>query len=290
MKTLIDSVSAEGMVGHIKMKAIKPENQDKVVVWVEGKDWRVYRGFFDPDKIIEAGKVGCKQIIEGHRKLKSKEPNKKSIVIVDSDFNRLEGKDLDADPNIFYTDGHDVEMMMMMSKKVRHRLSITFEFAKDCEHYFDEVFHDLHLLSYFKWYDHHHKRCYSYKPLGKVQQSQENLHNLEWIENKLHACSKLQWESSNHSTPFVPIAVDDVRKFINEHAPVDRYEITNGHDFYNRLCLHIKKMNKEYTRDEDSLKDSVLTSFDNEQFEKTKLHKSLRSWCDKNVDILSKAM
>ena len=86
------------------------------------------------------------------------------------------------------------------------------------------------------------------------------------------------------------MAVDDVRKCINEHAPVDRYEITNGHDFYNRLCLHIKKMNKEYTRDEDSLKDSVLTSFDNEQFEKTKLHKSLRSWCDKNVDILSKAM
>ena len=289
MKTLKESVSAEAMVGHMKMKSIRPENKDKVVVWVEGKDWRLYRRFFDREKIIEFGKVGCKQIIEGHHKLKAKEPNMKSVVIIDSDFNRLEGRDLEADPNIFYTDGHDVEMMMMKSEKVRLGLSEVFEIDGNHEQFFLNVFHDLHFLSYFKWYDHHHQKCYSYEPLSKVQQSQKNLKNIEWIENQLRNCSKSKWERSNHNTPFVPIEVKDVQKFIEEHTPVDRYELTNGHDFCNRLCLHIKKNKKEYARDEDSLKDSVISLFDNEQFQKTQLHKSLRSWCDENVDILTKA-
>ena len=289
MRTLKESLSADFSVDEVIHKLSNPENRKKVVVWVEGKDWRIYRDFFNPEKIVESGESGCNQIVNGHRKLKALMPSMKSIVIVDADFNRREGMDLDANPDIFYTDGHDVEMMMMMSEKVRLGLCRVFEYTGDCEHFFDEVFHDLHFLSYFKWYDHHHQKCYSYEPLSKVQQSQKNLKNIEWIENQLRSCSKSKWEHSNHDTPFVAINVDDVEKFIQEHTPVDRYEITNGHDFCNRLCLHIKNIQseKKYVRDEDSLKDSVISLYDKEQFQKTNLHRSLRSWSEENVDILS---
>lgn len=289
MKSLAKSVSADNMVRQLILKLSSPKNRAKVVVWTEGKDWRIYRKFFDPEMIIEYGQGGCEQIVDGHHKLKDKVPSQKSIVIKDADFNRLEGEDLEADPNIFYTDGHDVEMMMMSHTKVQNGLCEGFEYDGDKDVFYDDVFNDLYFLSYFKWYDHHYKRCYAYGPLSKVQQSQANLCNLDWIEKKLHDCSKSKWEGSRHSTPFVPIDVDAVKEFIRTHTPVDKYEITNGHDYYNRLCLHIK--NKlDYTRDEDQLKDSVIAYFDNEQFKQTKLHKSLRSWCDANVDILRKAI
>ena len=109
--------------------------------------------------------------------------------------------------------------------------------------------------------------------------------NLTWIENMTYDCSKSKWEQSNHSTPFVRINVTDVVSFMNANPNVNMYEITNGHDFCNRLAMHIKTKTN-YVRNEESINDSIMVSFDYEQFKNTNLHKSLRVWCDANVDIL----
>lgn len=290
MKSLVNCVSTENLLYTLLAKLSKPENRKKVVVWVEGKDWRVYRKFFDSEKIIEYGKCGGEQILDGHRKLKAKVPSQMSIVIKDADFNRLEGYDMQSDPDIFYTDGHDVEMMMIKQKTVQNGICEGFEYEGDRDHFFDEVFHDLYFLSYFKWYDCHYNRCYAYAPINNVRKiAQPNLLDIDWIENKVHACSESTWNDSNHSTPFVSIKPDDVREFIAEHQPVDKYEITNGHDFFNRLCYQIEEKTK-YVRNEETLNDTAIAHFNDVQFKKTKLHTSLRAWCDNNIDILRKAI
>lgn len=289
MKSLVNSVSTESLVSRMILKLSNPENRKKVIVWVEGKNWRVYRKFFNPELIIEYGKAGGDQILEGHYILKSKVPSQNSIVIKDADFKRLEGHNLTADPNVFYTDGHDVEMMMIKQEKVQNGICEGFEYEGDRNQFFDEVFNDLYYLSYFKWYDHHYKHCYSYEPMSKVRQNQANLMDLDWIENKVYDCSKSKWDNSNHSTPFVRINTDDVKDFISKNQPVDRHEITNGHDYYNRLCLHIEDKT-QYVRNEDSLNDTIIAHFGGEQFEQTDLYKSLRTWCDANIDILQKAV
>lgn len=284
MKSLANCVSAETLVSTLIPKLSNPANRQRVVVWVEGKNWRVYRKFFKPELIIEDGRVGGEQILEAHRMLKTKVPSQNSIVIKDADFKRLEQHDLNADPNVFYTDGHDVEMMIKQDK-VQTGICEGFEYEGNRDQFFDEVFHDLYYLSYFKWYDHHYKHCYSYEPMSKVRQSQADLLDLDWIENNVYSCSKSKWDNSNHSTPFVRIKTDDVRNFISRNQPVDKYEITNGHDYFNRLCMHIEKKTK-YVRSEDSLNDTIIAHFGIEQFEQTNLHRSLRQWCDANIDIL----
>lgn len=284
MKSLVNCVTTDDLVGQLIIKLSIPSNRQKVVVWLEGKDWRVYRKFFEADKIIEYGKVGGEQILEGHRRLKARVPSQRSIVIKDADFKRLEGHDMESDPNIFYTDGHDVEMMMIKQDKVQNGICEGFEYEGDRNRFFDEVFHDLYHLSYFKWYDYHFRHYYSYAQMS-VQDEKARLEDLEWIENKVHDRSKSTYENSNHSTPFVRIKPDDVQEFINNHQPVDQYEITNGHDYCNRLCLQIKKKTN-YTRNEESLNDTVIAHFGIEQFEQTNLHRSLRQWCDANIDIL----
>lgn len=285
MKSLASSLSPEMMVGQLILKLGNPNYRQKVVVWTEGKDWRIYRKFFDPDKIINYGMGSCEQIEKGHHLLKSRVPSIKSIVVKDADFKRLEGDDMDADSNVFYTDGHDVEMMMIKQEKVRNGVCDGFEYDGDKNQFFDDVFLDLYYLSYFKWFDCHHKRCYSYRPMGKVRQERTELHDLTWIENKLYQCSRSCWDGSNHSTPFVRINPNDVSEFIRNHQPIDRCELTNGHDFCNRLCMHIEQKTR-YVRNEEEINDTLIAHFDDEQFKYTNLYRSLKAWCDANVNIL----
>ncbi|MCR4799203.1 MAG: DUF4435 domain-containing protein [Bacteroidales bacterium] len=285
MKSLVQNLSPQKLVSELLMKLSNPQNRRKVVVWVEGKDWRVYNKFFDLDKIIQYGKCGGKVIKEAHQLFKEKVTSVNSIVILDADFRRLEKYDLKTDSNIFYTDGHDVEMMMIMQENVRNGICEVFEYEGERQQFYDDIFQELCYLSYFKWFDYHHKRCYKYKPLGKVHQSQAQLNDLTWIENTLYQCSKKAWDESNHNTMFVRIKPEDVKEFIRENNSVNRYEITNGHDFYKRMCKHIKDKTK-YERNEECLNDSIIALFNNEQFKKTDLHKSLRAWCDVNIDIL----
>lgn len=284
MKSLVNCVSTENLVYTLLTKLSKPENRKKVVVWVEGKDWRVYRKFFDSEKIIEYGKCGGEQILDGHRKLKAKVPSQMSIVIKDADFKRLEGYNMQSDPDIFYTDGHDVEMMMVKQETVQNGICEGFEYEGDRDRFFDEVFHDLYHLSFFKWYDHHYQHYYSFASMS-VQDENAKLNDLDWIEEKVHDCSKSTYENCNHSTPFVSIKPNDVQDFIDSHQPIDQYEITNGHDFCNRLCLQIKKKTK-YKRNEEGLNDTIIAHFGIEQFKQTNLHRSLKEWCDANINIL----
>lgn len=143
MKSLVQSLSAEIMVRELIIKLSNPNNRQKVVVWAEGKNWRTYRGFFDSSKIIMSGKGSCHQIEKGHRLLIERVNDVKSIVVMDADFKRLEGHNMSADPNIFYTDGHDVEMMMIKQDKVQNGICRTFEYEGDYGLLFEEVFKDL---------------------------------------------------------------------------------------------------------------------------------------------------
>jgi len=289
MKSLVNCKSTEDLVGELLVRFNTPVNAGKVAVWVEGLNWRVYRRFFDRDKIIEHGKASGVQILEGHKLFKEKRPNLHSVVIKDADFLRLEGYDMDEDPNVFYADGHDVEMMMMKQEMVREELCNVFELSEDDRGIFDDVFDDLKALSYFKWYDCRRRTCYSYKSLGKVQHDSSELRSLEWIENQVFAESKSTWDNSNHDTPFVRINPDGVGDFMNDNPAADRYEMTNGHDYINRLCLHIKNRTR-YVRSEESLNDTLVASFKMDVFSQTNLHSSLRSWCDANVDIMKRAI
>lgn len=285
MKTVVSTLSPDALVDQMILTLNTPLNSNKVVVWVEGKDWRVYRKFFKSDKIIEAGSAGGLVITEAHNKLRRMRPSQKSIVIKDADFGRLEGVSLSADPDIFYSDGHDVEMMMLKQPVVRQKVCEVFEYTGDVDKFYNDIFTELTPLSYFKWYSYHNGNSYSFKDLSKLRQPKQDLMNLTWIESTTYKCSESKWNGSNHSTPFVRIDVTDVENFMNANSSVDMYEVTNGHDFCNRLAMHIQAKT-HYVRNEDSIKDSIMVSFDYEQFKNTDLHKSLKNWCSANVDIL----
>ena len=71
MKTVVSTLSPEKLVDEMILRLNTPVNSNKVVVWVEGKDWRVYRKFFNSNIIIEAGSAGGLVITEAHNKLTS---------------------------------------------------------------------------------------------------------------------------------------------------------------------------------------------------------------------------
>lgn len=278
---------------------VKSENRNKVAIWVEGKDWRFYNKFFNRDKVLQVGRMNGhtgNSVIEGYKELKKQYPNRLAIVIKDADFNRLEGERLDEDDNVFYADGHDHEMMCIKQKAVRQSVLDTFNVDADVDSFYDKVFEDLEILSYFKWYNVHHKCGYSLKDHPSVSKTETaSLKDFEWIENNTYERSlgKRKKKSPNpDQVTLKHINPTEVERFMVEKKMMhpDKYELTNGHDFVNRLnhnlMPHFKRLNISL-KDEDGLKNTIYPSFTHEAFKQTNLYVSLRGWCERNqTDIL----
>lgn len=291
MSTLLDN-AYKSKVSELCLKKANPNQRDKVVIWVEGNDKRIYGNFFKENMVIFKGGGGCAELENSHNKLITMIPSQKqkSIIIRDADFKRLEKEDILTNTNIFYTDGHDLEMMMIKSKKVRERICVTYECPNCRNDFYDSIFDTLELLSYFKWYNYHYNRCYCFESL-KIQDNLTNgiLSDLKKIIDKLYLHSNSSWKK-RYNKPFEAINPEDVSKFIKEHPSVDRYELTNGHDFLNGLCWQIKNKTQKYALNEERLKDPIIASFDLSEFQKTSLYKSLSNWGEKNnVDFLKKS-
>lgn len=278
---------------------VKSENRNKVAVWVEGKDWRFYNKFFKCDKVLQVGRINGhtgNSVIEGYTEFKKQCPNRLAIVIKDADFKRLEGEPLDEDANVFYADGHDHEMMCMKQKEVRQCMLDTFVVDEDVNLFYDGVFQELEMLSYFKWYNVHHKCGYSLKDHPSVYQTETALLNdFTWIENNTYDVSLGKRKKNNPDPTQVTlehINPTEVEKFMLDKKLMhpDKYELTNGHDFVNRLNRKLKpyiKSLKINISDEEGLKNTIYPSFTHEAFRQTNLYVSLCAWCERNqTDIL----
>ena len=85
------------------------------------------------------------------------------------------------------------------------------------------------------------------------------------------------------------ISMDDLLTFIKSHEGVDRYDLTNGHDFYNRINYHLQKIDRKNFLSENQLKAIIYTAFEF-LFVNTDLYKRLDEWCKANNCYILKAV
>lgn len=290
-KSLKNLDTIEQQVNRIYMTMQHPANKNKVAVWAEGKDWRLYGRFFDNNKIIKCGKTGSSIALNGFNLLKSKKSNLNTIVILDADFRRINGQNLNSDPCIFYTDGHDQEMMCLKYEKVRNGILENFDIEIDQNQFYDDIFSQLEDISFFKWYNTCYNCHYSTHLLSSSISTCSTLSGFAWIESTLYQSSlgNLRKNNPNPQITLDHIDPNAVQQFKNEKSPTDKFELTNGHDFIIRMNFLLKNEleDSKYYRNEEGIKDTIYSYFTPE-FEKTNLYNSLRDWCNANVDILKK--
>lgn len=273
----------------------KLDSDGKVLILVEGiDDETFYFRFFDHNTTNIRRKNGSQGILEFRKYVENNSPIV-AIVIKDSDFGRL-NDDLSKDENVFYADGHDYEMMCFMSEKVRHDLLENNRIAFT-EVPYDETFDDLTLLSYIQWFNYTNHLGYDVSKVSVANKDKSQLLSFDILNseislNTLRARKKHAKNSGINpdSVSVSPIKKDELDTFMSLHPSPNKYEITRGHSFVERLIVHMKKLNPELGQlNEDKIKGTLNPCYGSECFRKTNLYSSLLVWEEKNGrKILSK--
>lgn len=271
---------------------IGTKSTEKVVVWVEGNDWKLYGRFFNSEMVDPQGRKGgysCHTAIESYEEFKDQFPNRLAIVIKDADFKRINGDDLESNPNIFYADCHDHEMMCIYQSRVRDALMDNFMIDNKDDTFFKRIFDELLLLSFFQWFNFNNVSSYNFDTLGNLFGVPEDFFkNPATIEAEVHKRSESARNKKGITEALAHIDLKEYAKFMNERKDANCYEITNGHDFYNRINFYLQKIDTGNKRSEDILKESIYIAF-SFVFKNTQLYARLNSWCDRNKVYILKA-
>lgn len=266
--------------------------QDRVVIWVEGNDWKLYHRFFVPEMVDRQGRKGghsCHSVIESYEEYKRQYPDKLAIVIRDADFERANGKNLETNPDVFYADCHDHEMMCICQAKVREALMANYMIENKDDAFFTKIFDELLLLSYFQWYNYNNSGSYNFDTLGNLFGLPDDFFkDPAVLEDTLYKRSTSVRKKKGITEPMPRVCMEDYADFMVSHNDPDSYEITNGHDFYNRINYHIQKVDESVKRSEDTLKESIYMAF-SFVFSNTQLYSRLTTWCENNKTYILKA-
>jgi len=289
MPRLRDFDTVQNEISELNPILVRKKNEDKITIWVEGDDWRLYSRFFIKDKVEckqREGGFSCHAAVEKYREFKKQFPNKLALVIKDADFHRVNNNVIDDEPDIFYADGHDHEMMCFSQQYVREILMRDFEYDKDSELFFDGIFKELLNLSYIKWYNFNLHGSYNFGTLGDLYTIKKaTFEDIDKLNNDIicRTNSELRKNGLKTISGFNTFALLLFQKW---RSNSDRYEITNGHDFCNRLNYHLSKINNKIKLSEYTLKGHVYSTF-TPVFKNTKLFKDLAEWSKRNnVEIL----
>ena len=266
--SLKSKVTPEMKVDEFIMLWKSPAFANKVLVLVEGPTDRLfYYKFFNDAAATVRDCGGCKKVIEIHKGLQSRK-GIVNITIKDSDFERLNGN-LTLEENFFFADCHDYEMMCVRDEEVMKEVFVNMAIEYKSE-WKNDVFVDLKLLSYFKWYNYTNHTNYNFNTYSVAAKTSDELNNFDCIHQAILPVSPKRTETIDKQT---------LLEFISGKEGCNLYELTNGHDFLKRLCHYIQQQFPERTNlNENEFKKTLHPCFRIENFMQTDLYRDIKGW------------
>ena len=247
-----------------------PLTISKFLVLVEGiDDVAIYNKFFNMDEVDIKDCNGCEHVKTVHETIK-KETNYRFLSILDSDFKRLDGID-PFDTNVFYTDGHDSELMLIENNNVWKKV---FKYVQPSSAFTDfrkQAKKELYHVSIIKWFNMYRKLAFVFEELDLI--------NLCPGKPISEALALQYFKPSKNNYRVFPIKT--FKKFKNKHANPNSTQLTNGHDLVTRLAGIFRHKYKKQISDKD-LRACFCQYFTENEAKKTKLFKSLEKWCKQN--------
>ena len=269
-----ETLKVEEIAQSIKMQWDTPTFDGKTLLLVEfDTDKRCYYKLFNEDNVELRTTRGCNRMKRLY--LAIQQYGIPNFAIQDSDFARVCNRK-PAEVNYFITDCHDHEMMCFANndvmKDVFKNLAIRYD-----KPLVDEVFEDLKMLSYMKWYNYDQHLNLNFKgfnPRGKKK-------------DYLRSIKELWGVVRNHSPKRKKdITEKEILDFVSKQSEQDFYEITNGHDFLDLLSQSIgDKYSMPYLQG-DHIRPIIYTCFTIDRFEKTDLYKAICKWAGNDAPLL----
>lgn len=261
---------------------------------VEGsKDYKLYSKFFNKNwKIKEA--FGCENVKSVLNILSSRGFNQK-IGIIDSDFNNILNTKCNID-GLFYTDDHDIEVMILKTKALDDVLNLFCKNDKiegfiklNGKSILETILNLSQEIGYLKLAN----KIYNLGLVFKPENPEGNqIKYKDFISEK--TLSFLGTESLIKS--IINYSINKTSKKLDKDIiynklletrkkSYDTYQLVNGHDLTNILYILIKKILRSNTKmlnDFNCVEDSLILAYNMEYFKETKLYKDLLEWSESN--------
>ena len=199
----------------------------------------------------------------------------KCLAIIDADFSRLENRKPVVD-DLFYTDTHDHEMMCIACSNALKNLFEGFAIPYKKE-IMNTIYEDLRYLSYIKWYVHQNYSYYNTQSHYHVDDVNVNGMSTKELRSLCYLVNEIQRYSPNCTG----LTVEVVKGFMKKHKGCKNSEITNGHDFLQRVKQYLWDEYK-ISKNEEEIRHLIHAYFTFNSFTKTNLYKSIVDWEERN--------
>lgn len=274
MSTVTSSLTSESIVTRIGMIIGHPTFKDKVMVVVEGSDdKKLYGRLFKKETVQVYPFGGC-----DNYKLLLTTLNKRFrhqlMVIKDADFEHVIGYEYQF-PNLFRTDTHDAEIMMMTDD---FYAALKAEFLDGDDDKLSEmkIVHDELLpLSWFKLTckDMARKVDFGTFKVFKFYQGDGPV--------DIGKCTKVLRQKPENVAANIP-SISDIDVIKTKYEQVSKDQLNNGHDICYGFAYKYKVLtNGKGEISVDSLEKVLRTSYTIDLFSRTKLYSDIKTWSDK---------
>ena len=263
--TVYNNYTVNTKVNEIRLLFDSPKLHDKIMVIVEGKTDKIYKYLLDDNKVYIKKNNSCDGLVSLITILNN-ELKDLIIVLKDADFDNLNNITYEEYENIFLTDTHDVETMMLSSENVECKLSM--EFLSGTERgYIKNCINKIDALSYLKWFNmtNHLNLITKDLAIGNIFDGYSDV-SLSDCETELFK------EPKNRER--CPNLLKDVQNFMKTHKTQDKWNLVNGHD----LCVALKIYFHSKGAKSGDVSQCARMAYLMADFEKTKLCQKLTNW------------
>ena len=272
MSTVLDSQTDKSVITRILMTLKSPVYENKVLAVVEGNDdTKVFRKFFNLN-VVDVIAVEGKERIKGLFSTVDPKYSGRLFAIKDADFDHIIGHEYDYS-NLFRTDFHDLEIMMMTDDFYDALIAECLEGNKGKLTDLKDVHSEISIISWLKLTCIKLNKAIDFKTctLSKCHYSGNNSINYDDCYNALII------KPLNNSIG-IPTE-EEINSTKDEFPYATLNQINNGHD----ICAGLIQKCKFLLNNRDVLSKDVLaailrTSYTFSSFEKTQLYKDLSIW------------
>ena len=267
-RSLRNNVDAIDKIIDIRLSLRSDVGSKIVWILVEGEDdCKIYPQFFDDTKTkVEFVNGGKGQLSIALNTLSVE--TEQVIGIQDADFLHLE-KSYPAVKNLFYTDYHDIEIMMLSFDNVIYNLFSEYCLTERREDIWGNTLQEASHVAYIRWYNEKNNCKIRFSGLKYGDYLTEIENGKLSIKNQ-NLLQILNERSQNKTQTLTSENIDD---FITTNRTDDLLNLCNGHDVTALLSLIIggQVSHKEFCR-------HLRLSFTIQHFSQTKLYSDIFNW------------
>lgn len=283
-----NKIKAEAIANEICMN--KKYHKGSIVLVEGSTDKTLFNKFVETKCCHIKDATGKQKVIKAIPMIKERNPALKVVGIVDSDFYRLDGQNLNSD--ILITDTHDIETMMIKTEALEYAMNeyaneerLKAFFEKNNKNLRETLLESSVWIGYLLWVS---QKGF---PLGF-----NDLDFKKFVDN-----SNLEFNLDNFIFEILGkngnchYDAQTLKNKLNEAFDLthDKWQVCRGHDMIKILILGLqyifgicdcKKLNEQELHDIIELK--LIEAYDLSDFVKTGLYNSIKKWEIENDQII----